>query len=69
MPELPEVEITARRLDAALCGAEIVSALAPGVKVMRTFDPSLSELEGRRIERVGRRGKHFVVEATAILCS
>jgi formamidopyrimidine-DNA glycosylase len=62
MPELPEVEITARRLDEALRGAEIVSVLAPGVKVMRTFDPPLSALEGQRIERVGRRGKHFVVE-------
>jgi formamidopyrimidine-DNA glycosylase len=62
MPELPEVEITARRLDEALRGAEIVSALAPGVKAMRTFDPPLSALEGQRIERVGRRGKHFVVE-------
>jgi formamidopyrimidine-DNA glycosylase len=62
VPELPEVEITARRLDEALSGAEIVSALAPGVKVMRTFDPPLLALEGQRIERVGRRGKHFVVE-------
>jgi formamidopyrimidine-DNA glycosylase len=62
MPELPEVEITARRLDEALRDAEIVSALAPGVKAMRTFDPPLSALEGQRIERVGRRGKHFVVE-------
>jgi len=64
MPELPEVEITARRLDEALKGAEIVSALAPGVKVMRTFDPPLSALEGQRIEKVGRRGKHFVVEVS-----
>lgn len=62
MPELPEVEITARRLDGALRGAEIVSVLAPGVKVMRTFDPPLSALEGQRIECVGRRGKHFVIE-------
>src|ERR1700689_344012 len=67
MPELPEVEITARRLDEALRGAEIVSVLAPGVKVMRTFDPPLSALEGQRIERVGRRGKHFVVEVSGDL--
>jgi formamidopyrimidine-DNA glycosylase len=64
MPELPEVEITARRLDEALRGAEIVSALAPGVKAMRTFDPPLSALEGQRIERVGRRGKHLLVETS-----
>jgi len=64
MPELPEVEITARRLDEALQGAEILSALAPGVKAMRTFDPPLSALEGQRIEHVRRRGKHFVVEVS-----
>jgi formamidopyrimidine-DNA glycosylase len=64
VPELPEVEITARLLDEALRGAAISSALAPGVKVMRTFDPPLSELEGRTIERVGRRGKHLLVEAS-----
>ncbi|MCA1689231.1 MAG: DNA-formamidopyrimidine glycosylase [Actinobacteria bacterium] len=63
MPELPEVEITARRLDAALRGAEIDSARAPGINALKTFDPPLSALEGRRITRVGRRGKQFVVEA------
>jgi formamidopyrimidine-DNA glycosylase len=67
MPELPEVEITARRLDEALRGAEIVSALAPGVKAMRTFDPPLSTLEGERIERVGRRGKLFLIETSGEL--
>jgi formamidopyrimidine-DNA glycosylase len=64
MPELPEVEITARRLDAALRGAQIVSALAPGVKAMRTFDPPLTALEGQRIERIGRIGKHLLVETS-----
>jgi formamidopyrimidine-DNA glycosylase len=67
VPELPEVEITARRLDEALRGAEIVSALAPGVKAMRSFEPPLSALEGERIEAVGRRGKHFVVRASGEL--
>lgn len=62
MPELPEVEITARLLDRALRGAEVESALAPGVKVMRTFDPPLSALAGRAIEGVRRRGKHLIVD-------
>ena len=64
MPELPEVEITARRLDEALRAATIESALAPGVKVMRSFDPPLSVLEGRTIKRVGRRGKHFLIDVS-----
>jgi formamidopyrimidine-DNA glycosylase len=62
MPELPEVEITARRLDAALRGAVVESALAPGINALKTFDPPLSALEGRAITSVGRRGKQFVVE-------
>jgi formamidopyrimidine-DNA glycosylase len=62
VPELPEVEITARRLDAALRGVEVESVLAPGVNALRSFDPPLSALEGRAIAGVGRRGKLFLVE-------
>jgi formamidopyrimidine-DNA glycosylase len=62
MPELPEVEITARRLDAALRGSRIESALAPGINALKTFDPPLSELTGREIAAVGRRGKHLLVK-------
>jgi len=61
MPELPEVEIVARRLDDALQGAEIESVLAPGINALKTFDPPLSVLVGRRVEGVGRRGKQLVV--------
>jgi len=67
MPELPEVEITARLLDGALHGAQIESALAPGINALKTFDPPLSELEGRRIEAVRRRGKHLIVEVSGEL--
>lgn len=62
MPELPEVEIVARRLDAALAGAEVESALAPGMNVMKTFDPPLDALAGRELTAVRRVGKMPVVE-------
>jgi formamidopyrimidine-DNA glycosylase len=62
MPELPEVEIVARRLDAALAGAEVESALAPGMNVMKTFDPPLDALAGRELTAVRRIGKMPVVE-------
>jgi formamidopyrimidine-DNA glycosylase len=61
MPELPEVEITARLLDRALAGVEIESALAPGINALKTFDPPLSVLAGQKITSVGRRGKQFVM--------
>lgn len=62
MPELPEVEITARRLNSALAGAEVESVLAPGMNVMKTFEPGLEELVGRKITAVRRIGKMPVVE-------
>jgi formamidopyrimidine-DNA glycosylase len=62
MPELPEVEITARRLHAGLRGAQIESATAPGINALRSFDPPLTELAGRTIAGVRRRGKHLIVE-------
>jgi formamidopyrimidine-DNA glycosylase len=67
MPELPEVEITARRLDAALRGATIESTLAPGLNALKTFDPPLHALDGARIEGVRRIGKHLVVDVSGDL--
>jgi formamidopyrimidine-DNA glycosylase len=62
MPELPEVEITARRIDAAVRGATVESVLAPGMNVMKTFDPPLEALVGREITGVRRIAKMPVVE-------
>jgi formamidopyrimidine-DNA glycosylase len=62
MPELPEVEITARRIGAATAGATVESTLAPGLNALKTYDPPVSMLEGRRIEAVRRRGKLFLLD-------
>ncbi len=62
MPELPEVEITARRLAAALSGAEVESTLAPGMVAVKTVSPPLSALDGRTIEGVSRIGKMPIVQ-------
>jgi formamidopyrimidine-DNA glycosylase len=62
MPELPEVEIVARRLNGALVGVEVESALAPGMNVMKTFEPPLEALVGREVTGVRRVGKMPVVE-------
>ncbi len=67
MPELPEVEITARLLDEALRGARIESALAPGINALKTFDPPLAALEGQTIAGVRRRGKNLIVDVSGEL--
>src|SRR5262245_2475921 len=61
MPELPEVEITARRLSTALDGAEVESTLTPGLATVKTYEPPLEDLTGMRLTGVGRRGKMLEV--------
>jgi formamidopyrimidine-DNA glycosylase len=61
MPELPEVEITARRLATALDGAEVESTLAPGMVAVKTLDPPLSELQGMTVSGTRRVGKMPIV--------
>jgi formamidopyrimidine-DNA glycosylase len=67
VPELPEVEITARRLDAALRGAVVESALTPGINALKTFDPPLQAIVGAAVTGVRRRGKHVVVDVAGDL--
>jgi formamidopyrimidine-DNA glycosylase len=62
VPELPEVEITARRLSAALEGAEVDSALATGVATLKTFEPPLEALRGASVLGVRRIGKMLAVD-------
>jgi len=65
MPELPEVEITARLIGAAVAGARVESTLAPGVNALKTFDPPLHALDGTTLTGVTRRGKQLAVVSDA----
>lgn len=67
MPELPEVEITARLIGAEMRSRppRVASTLAPGVNAMKSFDPPLHALDGTRLTGVSRRGKHLLVESDA----
>jgi len=61
MPELPEVEITVRRLGAALTASTVESALAPGMVALKSIDPPLGTLVGGRVDGTSRIGKMPVV--------
>jgi len=65
VPELPEVEITARLIGGAVSGAEIESALGPGINAVKTFDPPLHALAGAHFEGIRRRGKLFLIDLHA----
>lgn len=62
VPELPEVEIAVRRLDAALRGAEVESALAPGMVALKSVTPPLDAIVGMRVHGVRRVGKMPVLK-------
>jgi formamidopyrimidine-DNA glycosylase len=60
MPELPEVQALAERLDALLAGASLAGLEPLQFSALKTFDPPPESLVGRTVDGVGRRGKYVV---------
>jgi formamidopyrimidine-DNA glycosylase len=60
LPEFPEVEALRRALDEPVRAFPIEKAGPAHIATLKTFDPPLSALEGRRLGRVGRRGKRLL---------
>jgi formamidopyrimidine-DNA glycosylase len=56
------MEIVARRLDAALPGEQIESALTPGINALKTFDPPFSAIDGATFTGARRRGKLLLLD-------
>jgi formamidopyrimidine-DNA glycosylase len=59
IPEFPEVEAARQALDEPLARSPVAKAGPAHVATLKTFDPPLAELEGRRFEGAKRRGKHL----------
>jgi formamidopyrimidine-DNA glycosylase len=60
MPELPEIEALRRALDEPVRTAPVARAGPAHVATLKTFDPPLRALEGRRLAGARRRGKHLM---------
>jgi len=60
MPELPEIEAWRRALDAPLSAFPIEKAGPAHVATLKTFDPPLRTLEGRRLAGAERRAKRLL---------
>ncbi len=60
MPELPEVEAWVRELDPLVSAFPIERAGPAHVATLKTIDPPLSSLDGRRLAGARRRGKHLL---------
>jgi len=62
VPELPEVQALAERLTNAVGGSGFGAADVLQFSSLKTVTPRASELVGRTLDRVGRRGKYLVFE-------
>jgi formamidopyrimidine-DNA glycosylase len=60
MPELPEVEAWVRELDAPVSAAVVERAGPAHVATLKTIDPPLAALEGRRFAGARRRAKNLL---------
>jgi len=60
LPELPEVEALCRSLDEAVSAAPIEHAGPAHLATLKTAEPPLQALEGRRLAGAGRRGKRLL---------
>ena len=62
MPEMPEVQALAERLDEVLAGAALEALDMLQFSSLKTFAPRPSEALGLSVEAVTRRGKYLVLE-------
>ena len=60
MPELPEVEAWVRELDPLVMRSAVARAGPAHIATVKTFDPPLSALEGKRFAGARRRGKNLL---------
>lgn len=62
VPELPEVQALAERMNARLAGARLIRAEPLSFSGLKTVLPSPEALEGAGLAGVGRRGKYLVFD-------
>ncbi|MGD0880747.1 MAG: DNA-formamidopyrimidine glycosylase family protein [Acidimicrobiales bacterium] len=61
MPELPEMQALAERLDAAFSGSSVEGFEPLGFTGLKTVLPTPDDLVGQCVTGVGRRGKYVVI--------
>ncbi len=61
MPEFPEMEAWRRQLDDPVSAFPIAKAGPAHIATLKTYDPPLAALDGRRLEGVERRAKRLLM--------
>ena len=62
MPELPEMQALSERLEEAFAGASLSQVQPLQFAALKTFSPTVEDVIGRTLGRVGRRGKYLILD-------
>ena len=62
MPELPDIVVYLESIDRRIRGHSLLGIRIASPFLLRTVDPPIRELEGRRVAALRRLGKHIVIE-------
>ncbi|MGI8520390.1 MAG: DNA-formamidopyrimidine glycosylase family protein [Actinomycetota bacterium] len=62
MPEMPEMQALAERLDELVGGATLEGVTPLAISGLKTFQPAPSEVAGKVVRAVTRRGKYLVFD-------
>ena len=61
MPEMPEMQALAERLESAIGGKTLVRADPLQFSALKTFSPSPDDLYGKTVDHIWRRGKYVLI--------
>ena len=61
MPELPDIELYLEALEARIAGKRLEKVRVASVSLMRTAQPPVSAVEGRRVRKLRRVGKRIAI--------
>jgi formamidopyrimidine-DNA glycosylase len=64
VPELPDLEDYLAAMRVRMVGATITRVRVSGISLLRTYDPPVDRLVGRRVTNLHRSGKRLVWEVT-----
>ncbi len=62
MPELPEIVAYLRALEPRITGSTLTDVRLRSFALLKTFDPPLDTLTGRRVGQIDRIGKRLVID-------
>jgi formamidopyrimidine-DNA glycosylase len=62
MPELPEIALYLHALEQRILHRRLEKVRIASISLLKTFDPPVSEIEGRTVQRLRRLGKRIVMD-------